>query len=49
MFLPRLEISRGWVPDDDASSAGAPGFLRMDNLILDQRGVLALRQGSSTL
>jgi hypothetical protein len=38
---------QGWQPDADASGAPVGALLRMDNLTLDERGVLALRAGSA--
>jgi hypothetical protein len=48
-FIPRLGVTGGWTPDADASRVGAGAFVRMDNLTLDQTGVLALRLGSLVL
>lgn len=36
----------GWVPDADEVNCPPNGLLRMDNLILDEEGVLAARRGS---
>ena len=49
MFYPRLDISKGWTPDADATAAQPGGYLRADNLTLTQAGILALRMGSRTL
>jgi hypothetical protein len=42
-------FARGWMPDADAVNAPADALLRADNLILDELGVLALRQGSAKI
>lgn len=39
----------GWIPDADEVNCSEEGLLRMDNLILDELGVLAARQGSSKI
>src|ERR1041385_8797400 len=46
-FFPRTAVSRGWLPDADASNAPPDAVLRADNLTLDELGVLAVRQGSA--
>lgn len=47
--LARSSFARGWVPSADAVHAPPDGVLRADNLQLDERGVLGLRRGSTTL
>lgn len=47
MDLVRREFGVGWAPDCDAINAPPDALLRMDNLTLDELGVLSLRQGSS--
>lgn len=42
-------FDRGWVPDADAVNAPSDVLLRADNLVLDQLGVVALRQGSTRI
>lgn len=39
----------GWVPDADSVNGPPDGLLRMDNLILDELGVLGLRLGTNVL
>jgi hypothetical protein len=46
-FLARSNWSKGWVPDADAVNGPVDGFLRGDNLTLDEVGALVLR-GPST-
>jgi hypothetical protein len=48
-LLLRESFQRGWVPSADAVHAPADGLLRADNCVLDERGVLALRRGSSRI
>lgn len=45
----RDSFARGWTPSVDAVHAPADALLRADNLVLDQRGVLALRAGSAKI
>src|SRR6185436_7284696 len=47
--LDRKSFARGWCPDCDAVNAPIDALLRMDNLILDERGVPSLRKGSTLL
>lgn len=46
-LLARNTFARGWVPDSDRVNGPADGLLRMDNLVLDELGVVALRAGSA--
>lgn len=39
----------GWIPDADEVNCPPNGLLRMDNLILDELGVLASRRGSTKI
>ena len=39
----------GWQPNADAASGPPGGALRMDNTVLDEEGVLALRPGSAKI
>ena len=48
-FIQRASFARGWVPDADLVGGPIDGLLRMDNLVLDELGALALRRGSSKL
>lgn len=48
-FLQRHTFARGWMPDADPSHGPVDALLRMDNLTLDELGVVALRQGSALL
>lgn len=48
-FVARNDFSKGWCPDCDAVNAPPDALLRADNLILDERGVLALRQGAAKI
>lgn len=48
-FYNRSDYSGGWQPSSDAFNASKNALLRMDNLMLDERGVLALRQGSAKI
>jgi hypothetical protein len=43
--LSRKDFSKGWIPSDDAANASKNGLLRMDNLVLDEVGILSLRKG----
>ena len=45
----RHDFSLGWQPSADAFSAPKNSLLRADNLMLDELGVLALRQGSQKI
>lgn len=49
MELKRRTFDLGWMPDVDAVNAPPNALLRADNLILDELGVLALRQGVTKL
>lgn len=40
------DLSGGWMPSADAFKCPANALLRMDNCVLDELGVVALRQGS---
>lgn len=46
MLVSRIDSGRGWVPDADPFNGPAGAFLRADNLMQDEEGVLALRSGS---
>jgi hypothetical protein len=48
-MLQRSSFARGWMPDADAVNAPVDGLLRMDNLTLDELGVVAVRPGSAKL
>jgi hypothetical protein len=45
----RRDFSLGWTPNADESNGPPNGLLRMDNCVLSERGVLALRRGSSKI
>ncbi len=45
----RNNFSGGWQPDSDAINCPDNAVLRMDNLVLDEEGILALRTGSNLL
>jgi len=47
--LARQDFSAGWMPDADATNAPPNALLRGDNLILDELGILAVRQGSTKI
>lgn len=47
MDLTRREFSVGWSPDSDSVNAPPDALLRMDNLTLDELGIVSLRQGAS--
>ncbi len=47
--LPRGDYSLGWYPDADPIKGPPTAVPRMDNLVLDEEGILSLRKGSSTL
>jgi hypothetical protein len=42
----RQDFGQGWQPSADAFNAPKNALLRMDNLVLDELGAVALRQGS---
>ena len=46
-LMVRRDFSRGWVPSADAVNCPQNALLRMDNCILDELGVVALRKGST--
>ncbi len=46
-LLQRSSFAKGWAPDADAVQAPPDALLRMDNLVLDELGVVALRQGAA--
>lgn len=48
-FVARGDYSAGWQPDADAVNAPPTALLRADNLIHDERHVLALRAGSAKI
>ena len=48
-ILSRSSFARGWTPSADGVHASPDALLRADNLILDERGVLALRRGSAKI
>lgn len=43
----RNTFSRGWMPDADPASGPSDALLRMDNCVLDELGIVALRPGSA--
>ena len=43
----RRDFSRGWVPSADAVNCPQGAVLRMDNCVLDELGILSVRQGSA--
>ncbi len=45
----RQSFDAGWRPDNDAFNAPANAVLRMDNLTLDELGILSLRPGSAKI
>lgn len=45
----RNNFSGGWQPDSDTINCPDNAVLRMDNLVLDEEGILALRTGSTSL
>lgn len=45
-FLQREDFSLGWTPSGDLIKGPRNGFLRGDNLLLDELGVVSLRLGS---
>lgn len=47
--LTRTSWPLGWNPSQDASNGDPNGLLRMDNLQLDETGVLSLARGNTTL
>lgn len=49
MSLNRREFNLGWTPDVDAANAPAEALLRMDNLTLDELGVISVRKGSAKI
>lgn len=49
MDFARRTFDKGWVPDADNVNGPENGLLRMDNLILDELGVLALRKGTAKI
>jgi hypothetical protein len=46
--LSRKDFSGGWNPSADAVNCPPNALLRMDNLVLDDRGILSLRKGISS-
>lgn len=48
-LIVRDSFARGWVPSADAVQAPKDALLRMDNCVLDERGIVALRQGSAKI
>jgi hypothetical protein len=44
-YISSKDFSKGWIPSDDAANASKNGLLRMDNLVLDEVGILSLRKG----
>lgn len=48
-FLHRDDFSAGWLASSDLAKCPINGYLRGDNLLLDEQGVIALRPGSRTL
>ena len=47
--MSRRDFSLGWQPSADAINAPSGSLLRMDNCVLDELGVVALRQGSAKI
>lgn len=47
--LKRMDFSQGWQPNCDTFQCPPNAVLRMDNLTLDEQGILALRQGSAKI
>lgn len=47
MSVERTSFARGWCPDCDPIGAPADALLRMDNCVLDELGMVTLRQGSA--
>jgi len=47
--IKRSDFSGGWQPSCDAFQCPPNALLRMDNLTLDEQGILALRQGSAKI
>ncbi len=45
----RNDFSAGWVPSADSFNGPPNGLLRMDNLTLDELGIVSLRQGSAKI
>jgi hypothetical protein len=45
--ISRKDFSGGWKPSSDAVNCPKNALLRMDNLVLDDRGIIALRKGIS--
>ncbi len=45
----RRDFSRGWLPSADAVNCPKNALLRMDNCVLDELGIVSLRQGSSKI
>src|SRR4030095_2736985 len=43
----RNDWSAGWQPSADAFNAPKNALLRADNLVLEETGIIALRQGSN--
>lgn len=48
-LISRTDFTRGWVSSADAVQASADALLRMDNCVLDERGAVTLRKGSSKI
>lgn len=47
--ISKNDFSQGWTPSADAINAPANALLRMDNCVLDELGVVALRKGSAKI
>ena len=48
-LITRYNFAKGWQPSEDAVNASPDSLLRMDNLVFDEQGAMALRLGSSKL
>lgn len=48
-FLLKRDFTLGWQPSVDQKSGPPTALLRMDNLTLDEQGILSLRQGSTVI
>lgn len=48
-FTSRDTFTGGWMPDADPTNAPETALLRMDNLVLDERDLPALRMGSTKI
>lgn len=48
-LLLKRDFSLGWQPGVDQRNGPPSALLRMDNLVVDQQGIISLRQGSSLI